>query len=410
MKPGDINRNQPKRPVMNDIGPPRPAKNQDLRLETPTLAAVPQTAPDFSLQDVSVSKPPSSLKPKKRWLKRLVIAVLTLIVALGATGVTGFRWYQQQLKPLTAEDVYHVISVGEGSSVASIARGLAQKKIIRSAQAFEWYVKLNKVPNLQAGSYQLSSRQSVAEITTILKEGKVTSVDILIPPGQRLDQITEALAKAGYEKTEIEAAYSAIRDHQLLANLPADKPLEGYIFPETYKIGAATTAEELLRLALDTFEARITSELQAGLAQQNLTLEQAIILASIVQTEEADLEAQRTVAQVFIKRLKEGIPLGADPTALYGARKDGVELPKDDPGQAAAIAVVHDSSYNTRLHAGLPPSAIANFNASALAAVANPTETDYLFFVAGSDGVTRFSRTQAEHDALTRQYCPECLQ
>src|SRR5690606_152079 len=105
------------------------------------------------------------------------------------------------------------------------------------------------------------------------------------------------------------------------------------------------------------------------------------------------------VAQVFLKRYQIGMPLGADPTAFYAAIVHGAD-PKD-------VGVGFDSPYNTRLHAGLPPGPIGNVAENSLKAVAFPAETDWLYFVAGDDGKTHFSKTLQEHEALTRQYCTQ---
>ena len=117
-------------------------------------------------------------------------------------------------------------------------------------------------------------------------------------------------------------------------------------------------------------------------------------MASIVQKEVSDPSDQRQVAQVFLKRLKEGTVLGSDVTFLYIAKKEGRSPSVNDP-----------SPYNTRKNGGLPPGPIANFHLSALQAVANPASGDFLYFVAGDDGKTYFSRTEAEHDANVAAHC-----
>ena len=331
-----------------------------------------------------------SPKRKRLWLKVLGSLFILGIISVGAV----LAWYSRALSPRTNDDVYSVVSVAPGTGSAQIAQDLQAKKVIKSAQAFSLYVRLHGFNTLQAGEYRFSSHQSVSDIVDSLAHGKVTTVNILIAPGLRLDQIEAILQKDGYSKTELEAAFIAVRDHPLLKGVPSSAKLEGYLFPDTYKIGPSTTAEELVRLMLDTFQAKITPSITAGITAQGLTVPQAITLASVVQKEVSDSETQRTVAQVFLKRLKEGKMLGSDVTYMYAAAVTG---------QTASPEL--DSPYNTRRYTGLPPSAIANFNLSALQAVANPTQTDYLFFVAGDDGVTHFSQTLEQHDVAVKQYC-----
>ena len=365
---------------------------------------------DF-LQSAAASAPkaenkpdPAKKKPKTKKKRRLLKAAMILFGICVAVIIAAVSWYLYALTPLTKADNYAVMSVKSGSGTQQIADALEQKNLIRSGLAFSLYVRLNGINNLQAGDYRLSSKQSTSEIAQTIAGGKVTSVNVLISPGLRLDQIFAKLETAGYAQADLEAAAIAVRDHPLLKSLPTDAKLEGYLFPETYKVGPDTSAEQLFRLMLDTFQARITTEITQGIAKQGLTLNQAVILASIVQKEVSDPSVQPTVAQVFLKRYREGISLGSDVTSLYGAVNDGIKLPSNT-AQAGAIAVNHDSPYNTRRRTGLPPTAISNFNLDALKAVALPSSTDYLFFVAGDDGKTYFSRTSAEHEALVNQHC-----
>ncbi len=330
-------------------------------------------------------------KKKKHPLVQMLFVILGLLL-IAAAVVIG--WYIYSLTPRTTDDQYSVISVKQGSSTVQIAQELEKQKVIRSSKAFSLYVKLSRTKSLQAGEYRLSSRQSVKTIVDTISGGKVTTVNVLVSPGLRLDQILTALEKEGYEKADLEAALVTVRDHPLLKDVPKDTKLEGYLFPDTYQIGPSTTAEELFRLMLDNFQKQITADLLAQIQGQGLTLKQAVIMASIVQKEVKDEKVQPTVAQVFIKRFKIDMMLGSDVTYMYVGGLTGKTV---DPSL--------DSPYNTRRFKGLPPTPISNFNLSALNAVANPSKTDYLYFVAGDDGQTYFSKTVEEHEALVERHC-----
>jgi UPF0755 protein len=142
----------------------------------------------------------------------------------------------------------------------------------------------------------------------------------------------------------------------------------------------------------------LTPDIVNGWAAQGLSVYQGLSLSSIVYQESGSPDYQPTVAQVFLLRLKQGIMLGSDVTAFYAA---------DQVNAGKTLGV--DSPYNTRLHTGLPPGPIGNFTVTAMTAVAHPSNTDYLFFVAGDDGVIHFSHTLAEHEQATKQYCTkEC--
>lgn len=337
------------------------------------------------------SKKQKHKKSKKHGYVKFLLALVLVICLVAASAVI---WYAQATSARTTEDDYAVVSVKAGSGTALIGKQLEDQRIIRNAKAFSIYAKLNRVNNLQAGEYRLSSKQSVSEIVQIISSGKVTTVNVLVSPGLRLDQILTALEKDGYTQSELEAALVAVRDHPLVKDLPSDVPLEGYLFPDTYQIGPSTTAQQLLRIMLDTLQKQITPQLTAQIKAQGLTIPEAVVMASIVQKEVKDPSVQPMVAQVFLKRYREGIKLGSDVTYMYIEAKTGKQ-----------VGPSLDSPYNTRRYSGLPPSAISNFNFSALEAVANPTKTDYLFFVAGDDGTTHFSKTLEEHEALVKKYC-----
>ncbi len=336
-----------------------------------------------------------STKPKKNDKKRALGTIILLFTGVVvATGISLVAWYVHALSPKTADNVYRVVKIEQGDTTKVIATKLQKEKVIRSSQAFIFFVRLNGINNLQAGSYRLSSADSTSKIASVIADGKVTTTNVLISPGLRLDQITALLVKDGYSQQDIDKALIAVRDHPLLQNYPKTNRLEGYLFPNTYQIEPDTSAEQLIRSSLGSFNKSITPEIRQGLTDQGLSLEQGIILASIVQKEVSDPKVQKTVAQVFIKRFNEGTVLGSDVTYKYAAAQFGTP---DNPGS--------DSPYNTRKFVGLPPTPIANFNISALKAVANPSDTTYNFFVAGDDGKTYFSTTLEQHEANIAKYC-----
>ena len=343
------------------------------------------------------SKKTSKKSRAKPGVAHKMLRVLIATVAMATIAViAAISWYLYALTPLTTEENYSVITVETGDSVGAIAVSLEEKSVIRSAKAFSLYVRLSGSSDLKAGDFRVSSKQSTQDIVQTIASGKVTTVNILIAPGLRLDQIIDTLVTNGFNEQDIATALAEARDHPALVGAPADAPLEGYLFPDTYQVSPGTSAAQLVSVMLDTFAERITNdtEIVAGIENQGLTLPQAVILASIVQKEVPDYETQQKVAQVFIKRLEVGISLGADPTFKYAAALSG--------GPSTPNI---DSPYNTRKVVGLPPSAISNFNLSAIKAVANPSSTDYTYFVSGDDGITYFSNTLEEHEALAQKHC-----
>lgn len=333
-------------------------------------------------------------RSRKKWWILGGLGAFILLVA--AAIVAGLWWYNNALTPRSGETQRIRVVIGQGATPEQIADELEEKAVIRSSFAFQVLLRqTGDRDKLQAGAYLLSPHQSAREVLSWLVEGKVDTFNVTIVPGSTLKGIKAALVKDGYAATEIDAAFTKKYNHPLLADKPESVNLDGYIYPETYQISSDTTAEQLLVRAFDEFYAQIEAkQLKTQMAARGLNLHQAITLASIVQRETSNHTDQRQVAQVFEKRLKDGMQLGSDVTFMYAA-----EL----LGQPESLNI--DSPYNTRRYTGLPPGAIANFNLSALTAVADPVAGDYLYFVAGDDGVTHFAHTEAEHQANVDQYC-----
>jgi UPF0755 protein len=282
-----------------------------------------------------------------------------------------------------------------------VATQLEQKGLIKSATSFEWYVRSRNVRDkLQAGSYSFSPSQSVEAIVATIINGKVATDLFTITPSQRLDQIEakfiDEFTKNGFTKEQVQEAFDAglYASHPALTDKPKNAGLEGYLYPESFQKTADTTPQTIIKASLDQMALALTPDIRAGITKQGLTVHEGIILASIIEKEVSNPQDKKKAAQVFLKRYKQGIMLGSDVTAYYGAEVAGL-----------ARSVTTDTPYNTRLYKGLPPGPISNITAASLDAVANPASTDYLYFVAGDDGVTYFSSTLKEHEALTEAHC-----
>ncbi len=337
--------------------------------------------------------------------KRLIIALLAVIAFFVVAAVSLLGWFYILLQPPFESGVQKRVTIEQGQSLSAVAEQLKQQGLIKNPIAFQLYTRLRGVQgNLQAGTYALSPTSSVQEIVTSLVEGRVKTFTITIYPGNTLAELSTTLVKEyGFDKQAVEVAFNKKYDHPLLIDKPESSTLEGYIFPDTYEIQSNGSVEELLEKSFTRFNDLLTSEkMTPALKAQNLSLHQAIILSSIVQKEVSNASDQKQVAQVFLKRLSIGMELGSDVTFIYAAEQLGVE-PR----------VNLDSPYNTRIQKGLPPGPIANFNLTALQAVANPAPGDFLYFVAG-DGEysdqTYFSRTLQEHEDNVQKYCRQLCQ
>lgn len=335
----------------------------------------------------------------KRLLFSKVLIITAILVVCAGTGAVLYvrSTYNQNLRPVSASQKNQLVTIPLGSSVKEIGIILEQAGVIRSGWTFEWYVRNNDLrDSIQAGSYYFRPNQSVEEITSVLTQGKVATDLITILPAQRIDQVRTTLINAGYSEAVVDAALEPTQyeNHPALVDKPKGASLEGYIYPETFQKTTETSPEAIIRASLDEMQKYLTPALRTSIVRQGLTVHEGVILASIIEQEVSDPEDKKVVAQVFLRRLREGRALESDPTAGYGAILDG-----------KTPSLTYDSPYNTYDNKGLPPTPISNVSSLSLIAVGSPATTNYLFFVAGDDGKTYFSSTLEEHESLTQQHC-----
>lgn len=340
-----------------------------------------------------------SLRSKglRRLPRRIIWVVAALLVLLLAATVAIRSAYYQRLQPVSDSQRVIIFDIKPGTASAEIADQLQEQGLIRSSKMFQWYIRTENVRDkLQAGTYALRPSMSVQEIVQVMVEGSVKSDLVTILPGQRLDQVRQAFINAGFSPAEVDAALQPERytGHVALVDKPVGVSLEGFLYPESYQKTESTEPNVIIRQALDQMAKHLTPDIRAAFAAQGLSVYQGIVLASIVEKEVNNPADSAKVAQVFLKRLKIGMALGSDPTALYGAVLDGQEP-----------TLTYKSPYNTHDNKGLPPTPISNVSQVSLEAVARPAPTDWLYFVAGDDGTTHFSNTIEEHEALTERYC-----
>jgi UPF0755 protein len=337
-------------------------------------------------------------KPRKKRFSFFIFSAILILIITVATFV-GLILYQRSLAPVSNSNEDILVTIEVGATTAEIGQLLEDKGVIRSETAFTIYTRLNDFRGkIQAGGYKLKPSQSTQEIVDKLVSGDVATDLFTILPAQRIDQIRAAFIDAGFSVTETTQALNAKNHegHPALVSKPKEANLEGYLYPDSYQKTETTTAQEIVTAALDEMAKALTPALIQEYEKYGLNPYQAVTMASIVEREVSNQEDRSIVAQVFLKRYQEGISLGSDPTALYGALLFGVEP-----------SVFADTPYNTRIYTGLPPGPINNVSVASLIALASPANTDYLFFVSGDDGKTYFSNTLSEHEALTEKHCVE---
>ncbi len=305
------------------------------------------------------------------------------------------------LLPASSNTSQTLFRIQNGESVNLIALHLEDAGLIRDAGAFRYYLIYSGIDvNLQSGDFSLSPTANSVEIAKTLQDANAKQVSFRILAGWRLEEVAAGLAVSGLAiKVDdfVEQATTPERDllPKSLANI---NTLEGYLAPGVYQFRRTAKVADVIAAATQQFDAQLSDELLQGFKRQGLTLDQAVILASIVQREAMVAEEQPTIASVFFNRLQKGMKLDSDPTVQYALGYDATKKTWwKNPLSLNDLKV--DSTYNTYVHTGFPPAPIDSPGISALRAVAFPAQTPYFYFRAKCDnsGLHNFSTTFDEH-------------
>jgi len=299
-------------------------------------------------------------------------------------------WYLLLLQ-LPAGDTTHVygLTVLRGAGFAAVAQELKHAGVIRNSLHLRLVARLRGLDRrMQVGDYRISAATLPSEILEKLASGQTDACKFTLPEGYSIYQAAELLQKQGiFDSTQFLAACSR---RELLRELGiSGKTAEGYLFPGTYQIGFQMDEAGLVTEMVREFRRR-TDRLKPLLGAANMALGQVVTLASMIEREAVSPEEKTLIASVFLNRLRIGMPLQSDPTAIYGLRAFGGTVTKQD--------LQNNSPYNTYRIKGLPPGPIGNPGFESLQAVVQPARTDYLYFVARMDGTHQFSRTLQEHN------------
>ena len=331
-------------------------------------------------------------------------------VTLGLCAWAGWAWWSSVTAPskLTAPSMVNettdastvLIRIPSGTATQQIGRDLEAAGLIRSTTAWElwarWLQWQDPKGGFKAGTYQVSPNQPLSAIADKIWTGKVVQRNFTIPEGWSLRQMAAYFEEQGFFPAEdFLAAASQINRNQH-PWLPADLPhLEGFLYPDTYKVnGDNFTSQAVVEQMLNQFEQVALPVYKQGQNQTELNLRQWVTLASIVEKEAVVADERPRIAGVFMSRLRQGQPLGADPTVEYGL---GIQQTADQPLTLAEVRT--PSPYNTYINPGLPPTPISSPGLASLKAALYPENTPYLYFVARYDGTHVFSRTLSEHQA-----------
>ena len=407
-------------PARKNIKPqPKPTV---LAKETPSQEPV---APVETRTELPRRSRKESVKPikkkKKSRLKGFVVTVFVLLILLGVGGFFGYRYVESALQPVDANSKQYVtVQIPEGANLQQIGDTLENSGLVKHGFIFRLYAKYKDYNDLKSGYYNLQKSMSTDDIIKELQKGgtpqpqEVALANLTIPEGYTLDQIAQTVGQLQGDFKEpltADAFLAKVQDETFISQLVAKYPtlleslptkesgvryrLEGYLFPATYAIKESTTIESLIDEMVAAMDKNLSAHYTA-IKEKNLTVNELLTIASLVEKEGLKTDDRKLIAGVFYNRLNLGMPLQSNIAILYAEGKLGQNISLADD---AAIDTTINSPYNVYTNLGLMPGPVDSPSLDAIEASINQTKSDYLYFVANvQDGKVYFATTREEHD------------
>jgi UPF0755 protein len=291
---------------------------------------------------------------------------------------------------------FRVVEIPSGSSVSKIGRTLARENIITSAVAFKVAATIRRsTRDLKAGEYRFDTSMTLFDVLRHLEKGRVMVHEFTIPEGFTVKQISQRLNAMGL--VDASQFLALAEDPAFCKKMGVDASiLEGFLFPDTYRIARGLPTETVIRILVDRFFDVYSEEVRKDNTVSNPDLREIVIIASIIEKEAIYDDEKPLIGGVIYNRLKRRMPLQCDVTIRYPLDNYGVNLTYAD--------LKLDSPYNSYLYLGLPPTPICNPGLSAIRAALNPLDTDFLYFVSMNNGRHKFSTSLSEHNDAVYKY------
>ena len=366
-------------------------------------------------------------KKKKSHAKALLAFVVILILLLSSGGFFGYRYVQSALEPVDANSKKYVtVQIPEGANIQEIGSTLEKSGLVKHGIIFSLYAKYNNYSDLKSGYYNLKKSMSTDDIIKELQKGgtpepqEPTLASLTIPEGYTLEQIAQTVGQLQGDFKEAltsEAFLAKAQDETFIAQEVAKYPnllgslptkdsgvryrLEGYLFPATYTIKESTTVESLIDEMLAAMDKALSPHYNT-IKEKNLTVNELLSIASLVEKEGAKTEDRKMIAGVFYNRLNLGMPLQSNIAILYAEGKLGQKI---SLAEDAAIDTTIDSPYNVYTNLGLMPGPVDSPSLDAIESSINQTKSENLYFVANvEDGKVYFAKTKEEHDQNVEEH------
>jgi len=337
------------------------------------------------------------------------ILIISVVIFVGL--FVWFVWSSTQSLG-TVDDIVYV-DVESGDTRDIIGDKLVEAGVIQSSNKYVWYTRISGGGgDVQAGKHSIPLSSSIKELVQILESAPEDStVWVTIPEGLRADEIANILeiSLSGREGSvfskdrfmEIinspdKGKFTPDIKETLSSYLADGKSLEGFLYPDTYNFHENVTEEQIITKLITTLWDKVGEMNWRKMEDTGMTLYEILAVASMLERESRTVEEGYSIADIIYRRMEQGFPLGIDATSLY-------EL-KDWKAELTYKVLEEDTPYNSRLNTGLPPTPISNPGINTIDAAINPKENEYFYYIHDNNGVIRYAKTNAEHEANVAKY------
>jgi len=326
--------------------------------------------------------------------RRKAVALIALVVLL-----TGVAFYRYATTPVNILAASGTVDIPKGSGFLRIAEILNDAGLVEN-RPFFWVLALVKRANrhARAGEYELTGAMSPSAILDKLVRGEVKVYPVMLPEDITVREVAKRLSAFRLIDEKEFMMLAVNRSFLASLDIEADS-IEGYLYPNTYRLDRSMTTQEIIRIIVGQFWKKVTPEMRKRVEEIGLTMSEWVTLSSIIGKESGNRAEKSLISAVFHNRLKLGMKLQSDPTAIYHFAQNG------NPGPAVRKEHLQtETPHNTYKINGLPPGPIANPGIDSLRAALYPADVDYLYFVAKNDGTHFFSTNLAAHNRAVLKY------
>lgn len=341
----------------------------------------------------------------------ILLGLLALVLIGGFIFYLEYNKYKEYINYISNEEDVKEVVIPTGASVTDVAQILAEEEVIPNTKIFgietyKIYFRFNPIDetNLNSGTFTIPEGKNIRQIFSSFKTEGCNELPVTLIEGMRLEEYGKILEKVYKDNFQYEKFVSFAKNFtnpnslEFAFPLPEDGDLEGYLFPDTYIFCEDIDEIGILERLLKNFEQKYINSLQKQLINSNLTLEEVVNIASMLEREAKTLEDKKMIADLMLRRIQDEMPLGIDATTQYEYGFSSTQNSWWRKGSELDQVIDTPHTYSTRQNIGLPPTPISNPGLDSMLAVLSPTPNTYYYYVSDENENIFYGETLQDHN------------